>query len=189
MAIRVLTISGSMRDPSHTRSLTHSVANALRERGANVDVWDVRDPVLPLALPELRAASDYNDPNVQKLGELAKAADGFVWASPIYHNSYTGALKNLLDILHIGYHDMKTVGLLSHGGHRASQAVDHLRIVGRSVGAIVIPKQVSTDNADFVDDPSTPGGFRIESANILDRIGSFSDQFMAIASATQKLHS
>jgi azobenzene reductase len=188
VTLRVLAIAGSMREPSHTYSLIHTVSEALRERDAVVDVWNVRHPQLPLSKAEFRKASQYDEPDVRELGERVEAADAFVWGSPIYHNSFTGALKNLLDILHIGYFDMKTVGLLSHGGHRTSQAVDQLRIVARGVGALVIPKQVSTQKEDYEEDSSALGGYVITEQLIKDRIELFADQFVAVANATRSLH-
>lgn len=185
--IRVLAFSGSLKQPSHTRSLVYHVAALLRERGVIVDEWDIRDPLLPYADPYVRDATKYEDPHARRLGELARSADASIWASPIYHNSYTGALKNALDILHDGFFDHKVIGLMSHGGNRATQAVDHLRIVARSVQGLVIPTQVCTINDDYVEDDDAIGGFRIASEMIEARIDRFVHEFIELTEATRAM--
>lgn len=180
-APKILILSGSPRQPSYTRSLSNAIADELARLGADVLLWDAHDHPLPLADPAYHhTASTHPDPEVVDLDARAQAADAFVLATPIYHNSYSGVLKNALDLLNIRPHfSMKPVGLVSHGGDRSPQGVDHLRIVARGLNAITIPTQVCTRRSDFEAAPD--GRHRIGDAAIADRIVRFSSELIALS--------
>ncbi len=132
-AVRVLVVSGSRRVGSFTRSVCDAAADALVALGATVDRWDVGDPVLPLADPAYhRDPRRHPDPGVARLVALADAADAFVIGTPVYHASYSGALKNLLDHLSIAQFVYKPASLVGHGGRvRNPAALDPLRLTPR----------------------------------------------------------
>lgn len=180
-APKILIISGSMRKPSYTRSLSTCVAGELGQLGAEVRLWDAQNPALPLADPAFHhSASKHPDAGVVELDALATAADAFVFATPIYHNSYSGVLKNALDLLNIRPHfSMKPVGLVSHGGDRSPQAVDHLRIVCRGLNAITIPTQVCTQRSDF-EDTDEDGVHHVLDGPILERVRRFTSELLAL---------
>lgn len=132
--IQVTVICGSAREVSYTRGLGRRIVRALEGREAAVELLDLRHHALPPMDPHLRRArADHPDPAVGRLFRIAEAADGFVFASPVYHNSFSGVLKNALDYLRIPDVRYKPVGLASHGG-ASPQAVDHLRQGGARSG-------------------------------------------------------
>lgn len=145
--MRVLLICGSGAAVSHTAANIRLLATLLRAHGAETDVWDLvqkplpfhnpRDHFDPLASP---------DPAVRAWAESAAQADGFVWATPVYHNGYSGVLKNALDNLNIRQLKNKPVALVSHG---SIQPCDQLRVVVRGLLAVAIPTQVVTQGDDF----------------------------------------
>lgn len=146
-------ISGSMSPKPHTLALVEAFAEGLDAHGATGAVVDVRSPQLPpIETKHHRDPLAHPDPLVSDLAARAVAADGFVIASPVYHNSYSGELKRLLDHLHTGAFEGKPVVLAGNGGRtRSTQAVDHLRQVVRGLRAIALPDQVVTQNGDFED--------------------------------------
>lgn len=179
--INVLLISGSIGEESYTRSLTALITNVLNEKGADAYHWNLREQPLPIMVPELRDdISNHPDTNTREFGKLATNCDAFVLASPIYHNSYSGVLKNAIDHLRNLHFTYKAVGLAGHGGNRSSQAVDHLRIVGRAVSAIVIPTTVCTDDDDFE-------GNKITNSGILKRVERFCDELVLFAETMRPL--
>lgn len=168
--IRVLLMTGSVRRPSHTRTLTTYVERALASHGVATAHWDLGEHALPIADPIYHDdPASHPDEAVRELIGLAEDADGFVIASPTYHNAYSGVLKNALDHLAIRQFTYKPVALAGHGGGRSStQAVDQLRAVVRGLHAVAIPAQVCTQRSDFR--PRDEDDYEIVSEDVLFRI-------------------
>jgi NAD(P)H-dependent FMN reductase len=177
----VLIIAGSPRDPSFTRSLAGHIGAELEARGAKVHALDLHETPLPPMDPVLRARRpDHPDPTAAWLYELAARAGAYVLASPVYHNSYAGVLKNAVDHLTLRDFRYRPVGLVAHGG-RSTQAVDHLRLVVRGVLGVAIPTQVCTGEADFAPRADARGGYAVTSPDILARVERFADELLAFA--------
>lgn len=163
--LRVLIMPGSVRRPSHSVALAHKIAEAF---SAPFEPTVLSNIVFPPADPRFhRNPLEHQLNEVRGLAEAAQAAAAFVWVSPIYHNSYSSHLKNLLDHLAIRQFSNKVVGLASHGGNRSPQAVDHLRIVARGLNAITTPSNVCTADEDYA---TAPEGFEVTSDDILTRV-------------------
>ncbi|MFK7948073.1 MAG: NADPH-dependent FMN reductase [Saprospiraceae bacterium] len=146
----ILLISGSIRPESYTRTLVDFIGNELKKKGYNPIHWDLLEKPLPIANPLYHKDQvNYPDEKVIEFVSYAKQASGFVFGTPIYHNSYSGVLKNALDHLSMVHFKNKPVGLVSHGGNRSSQGVDHLRIVTRGLLGIAITTQVCTSKEDY----------------------------------------
>jgi len=150
-SLRVLLLSGSLSNPSHTGVLLENLANLLREKGAIAYVWDLH--LKPLPIPNLvyyRHPLAHESKIVQQLAQSADQADAFVFGTPVYHNSFSGILKNALDHLHADQFRHKPVGLISNGRERsAGQPCDQLRIVAQSLLTTVLPTQIVTSEGDF----------------------------------------
>ncbi|QND45962.1 NAD(P)H-dependent oxidoreductase (plasmid) [Rhizobium lusitanum] len=176
----VLFLTGSLRRPSHSCGLCHSVATTLGNFGMTVTMFDQRDVTLPLHDSVWHKAPEQNpDPGVRKLVQLAEQADAFVLASPIYHNGPSGVLKNALDHLAIEHFAYKPIGLISHGGNRTSQAVDQMRIWGRGLLGHAIATQICTQNSDF--EPHDTDDPRISNPDISARIERFCRELSVMA--------
>lgn len=177
----ILLISGSIRADSYTRALIEYIAEVLKKNGVEVFHWDLLKKPLPMMVPELRADVQHHpDAAVREFAEKATNCDAFVLGSPIYHNSYSGVLKNALDHLRNPHFSYKPVGLVSFGGDRSKQAVDQLRIVARAWSAIAIPTIVCADEEDF-------NGKEMTSKDIIDRINRFCDELILFAETMKPL--
>ncbi len=177
--LKVVLISGSSRHPSHTASLVQAVSTGLSERGAHTCVWILSERRLPASDPSYHSDPILNpDPVVRELVREVADSDAIVLASPVYHNSYSGILKNALDHLAISQFYRKPVGLVGHGGNRTTQAVDHLRIVVRGLLGFALSSQVCTCNDDYAE---TAEVYRIISSDIEARIERFIDEMMLVA--------
>jgi NAD(P)H-dependent FMN reductase len=185
--INVAVICGSPREVSYTRGLGRCIVGALEAQGAAVELLDLRHHALPPLDPRLRREREaHPDPAVGRLFSMASAADGFVLASPVYHNSYSGVLKNALDYLRIPDLRYKPLGLASHGGG-SSQAVDHLRQVVRGLNGVGIPTQVCTREADFADLAPPADHYTLTDPDILARVERFADELIRFAVARRPL--
>ncbi|MEQ8709027.1 MAG: NADPH-dependent FMN reductase [Rhodospirillales bacterium] len=172
----ILIICGSGRTPSYTASLCAAVGQSLSAAGAVVTVHVPND--LPFADPDSRLQREAIDiPAVASFFQAAQAADAIVLASPVYHNSCSGLLKNAVDWLGMNECRGKAFGLVSHGGG-SPQPVDHLRIIVRALQAIAIPTQISTAEAHFGPPDDRTGLFPLTDPAISKRLQKFTGELL-----------
>jgi azobenzene reductase len=140
---RVLAVSGSLRDESYTRTALEYVLDSAEEAGAETRLLDLREYDLPVYDPDV---DDQGDGEAVK--RLVREADAVALGSPVYHGSYSGALKNLHDYCGFEEFEDTTVGLLATaGGGSYGSTLDHLRITVRGVHGWVLPHQVGIRGA------------------------------------------
>jgi len=153
----ILLISGSGIPASRTLALVAAAGDAIARCGTRCEVWDLADRPLPAADGRHHEAPEsHPDPLVRELVRTAREASGFVLASPVHHNSYSGLIKNCLDHLAIEHFEYKPVALMAFGGSMAAiQVCDHLRIVVRGLWGIALPGQAVAVPSDFEE---APGG-------------------------------
>jgi len=184
--INVLLISGSTREPSHTRAAARHVQALLEDtEGVTTSFWDLRDKPLPIADPEYhREPHKHPDPAVRELVAQADNADAYVLATPDYHNSMSGVIKNALDHLRWNQFDHKPVGVMAHGdGLSVSLPAAQLRLVTRAMQGISIPTNVLTEDSDF---DEAQGGYQLASSDIKGRMKRFTSELVDIASRLKK---
>lgn len=142
-SVRVLGICGSMRSPSITRDAVQAALDGVRSTGASTEFVDIADLGLPFC--DGRIDEDTYPNVVQGFRSMIRECQGLILATPEYHNSMTGALKNAIDLCNANDFEHKMVGLIgvAGGAMGAINAIDHMRTVMRGVGAWVVPHQVS----------------------------------------------
>jgi NAD(P)H-dependent FMN reductase len=76
---------------------------------------------------------------------VVREADGLILGTPEYHGSFSGVLKNALDLMGFDEIEGKVIGLVGVAGgtQGAVHALSHLRTVGRTLHAWVIPDEAS----------------------------------------------
>ena len=148
--VHVAAVAGSLRDDSYTRlACRRALAAAEGYRDVETDLLDLRAFDLPVFDADAREAGD-----AAALCRRLRAADAVVLGSPVYHGSYSSALKNALDYCGFDEFEETTVGLLCvAGGAFPTTTLDHLRSVARALNAWVLPHQVAVPRARnaFVD--------------------------------------
>lgn len=148
--IQVVALAGSLRENSLTRAALRIALSGARATSAQTRLLDLNEYDLPFA--DGRDDESTYPPGVFRLREDVKAAQGIIIGTPEYHGSYTGVLKNALDLLGFDEFEGKIVGLVgvSAGKMGAVSALDGLRGIGRSLHAWVIPEQVSIAEVERV---------------------------------------
>lgn len=143
--VKIVGIGGSLRAGSHSQMALEIAARRVEVLGAEVEVLDLRQMNLPFCNGE----DEYPDyPDVEKLQNAVKAADGLILSTPEYHGSLSGVLKNALDLMSFEQLDNKVTGLISVlGGQPNSNALNDLRVIMRWVHAWVIPEQIAVGQA------------------------------------------
>ena len=158
---KILGISGSLRDNSHTFQLVTVALEAAKQAGADASLLDLREYPLPM----YEAHEDYDsDEMVQKVIRMVAQADGFIVGSPEYHGCMSGAVKNLFDFL---YREIcgKLFGLVSAtGGSQGNGCFDNLRAAVQYCHGWVLPYNVSATGKDF------DGGGHLTNDKVRDRL-------------------
>jgi len=118
------------------------VLKGAEEEGAKVEVLDLTAYNLPYWGLEREEA---NVKAVERFRKDLRASDGIILGTPEMHGSISGVLKNALDLAGTEEFEGKMVGLVGVAGGRmgAIEALSHLRAIGRSLHAWVVPAQVS----------------------------------------------
>ncbi|NJK61476.1 MAG: NAD(P)H-dependent oxidoreductase [Synechococcaceae cyanobacterium SM2_3_1] len=144
-AVKIVGIGGSLRENSHSYRALELAIERVAKLGAAVQILDLRQMTLPFC----QGSGDYEDyPDVARLRETVKAADGLILATPEYHGSVSGVLKNALDLMSFEHLEGKVVGAISVlGGKSNSNALNDLRLISRWVHAWVIPEQIAIGQA------------------------------------------
>jgi FMN reductase len=143
--VKIVAIAGSLRPGSTSQMALNLAAQRVEALGAEVEVLDLRE----MRLPFCNGGDEYPDyPDVKRLQEAVSRADGLILATPEYHGSVSGVLKNALDLMSFDQLSGKVTGLISVlGGQPNSNALNDLRIILRWVHAWCIPEQVAIGQA------------------------------------------
>ncbi|MDX2239785.1 MAG: NADPH-dependent FMN reductase [Leptolyngbyaceae cyanobacterium bins.302] len=178
--VKIVGFAGSLRSNSYSQLALEAAAQRVEALGADVEVIDLRS----LNLPFCDGGKDYPDyPDVERLRQAVREADGIILVTPEYHGSVSGVLKNALDLMGFEEFTDKVTGFISVlGGQSNSNALNDLRTVMRWVHAWTIPEQVAIGQAWNAFD--TQGNLRDE--NLSKRLDDFA---RSLVSNTQKLRS
>lgn len=93
MALKVLGVGGSLRAGSYSSRALRLVLELAGRSGAETRLLELRTVELPLYNPDTEEVTDA----VREVGAAVLWADAFVLASPDYHGTLSGAMKNFLD--------------------------------------------------------------------------------------------
>jgi FMN reductase len=153
LKVRVVGLCGSLRPGSHTRTAVEAALAGAAEVGADTDLLDLRQFRLVFCDGK-EDESDYPG-DVGRLRESVSTAQGLIIGSPEYHGSFSGVVKNALDLMGSDELSGKIVGLVGVSGGQigAPGALAGLRQICRSVHAWPIPHQASIPQAwNAIDD-------------------------------------
>ncbi|MEH1777659.1 MAG: NADPH-dependent FMN reductase [Nostoc sp.] len=176
--VRIIGIGGSLRSNSYTQLALQVAVQRVEALGAEVEVLDLRQ----LQLPFCSGAKEYPEyPDVKRLQDTVSQADGLILATPEYHGSVSGVLKNALDLMSFEQLSDKVTGLISVlGGQPNSNALNDLRLIVRWVHGWVIPEQIAIGQAY--------GAFSPEGKLLDEKLSQRFDQFaQSLVDNTRKL--
>lgn len=155
--ITILAISGSTREGSYNKKLVAEAARIAREKGAIVNVVDLKDYPMPLYDEDLEAASGMPT-QAKRLRQLMIESDAVIISSPEYNHSIPGVLKNALDWCSkdeegkFSYEpfDGKKFAIMSAspGKKGGAKGLAHLRDIIADLRGTVLEAQVSVGKAN-----------------------------------------
>src|ERR1700712_3208713 len=105
-----------------------------------VDIADYALPLLDEPLPP--AFGQYQQHHTVPWAKKIDSLDAFVFVTPEYNHSVSGALKNAIDFLYKEWNN-KAAGFVSYGGSGGVRAVEHLRLIMAEVQIADVRAQVA----------------------------------------------
>src|SRR5918994_3854132 len=147
--INVLGVAGSMRKGSMSSHALKLVLEEAKKYGSDSRVLELREVRLPIYDPS-RSESDvlYQDVNgngenvLNTVTEAINWADAFVLASPDYHGSMSGAMKNFLDYFWEEFAG-KTFGYIIASHEKGLTVADQMRTSVRQCYGWSMPYNIS----------------------------------------------
>jgi NAD(P)H-dependent FMN reductase len=141
--IKIAIIVGSTRPGRKAASVAQWVNSIARKRtDAEFEIVDINDFNLPLldeAMPP--SLGQYANPHTLKWAKKIDSFDAFVFVTPEYNHSTSGALKNAIDYLYREWNN-KAAGFVSYGGMGGARAVEQLRLIMAEVQIADVRAQV-----------------------------------------------
>jgi len=152
--LKIGIVIGSTRPNRRAPALAEWVLDIAKKRGDAayeiVDPLDYDLPVLDEPMPP--SMGNYTQPHTRKWAAKVDSLDGFVFVTPEYNHSISGALKNAIDFVYREWNN-KVAGFVSYGTTGGARAVEHLRAIMAEVQVADVRAHVSlslfTDYEDF----------------------------------------
>ncbi len=157
MKPKVLAIGGSLREGSRTFKVLEIALYGATLAGAETELLNLQKLPLPM-YDDRKDISTYPQP-VFTLLKKVREADGLILASPVYHGTLSGSLKNALDFLELLANDEppwlegKVVGLISvAGGGPGINAINSMQYACLALHAWTLPTAVAIPGSAFGSD-------------------------------------
>lgn len=159
--MNIAMIAGSNRREATSTKLCKYLKRELEALGCTVVLLDLYELPLPFYTSDNK---NPNDANLQYLKQTVLQADAVVLATPDYHGSVSGVLKNALDHLGFDHFDSKAVlSVSSSGGAVGVSPLQQLQVIVRNVHGINCPEWISigAENRVF-DENGVPANAKIQ---------------------------
>jgi NAD(P)H-dependent FMN reductase len=144
--INVLGVAGSMRQDSYSTLGLRMVLEEVKKYYSESYLLELRDINLPLYDPSGPSSNDlsFNNSNnvLEKITTALKWADALVLASPDYHGSMSGTLKNFLDYFWEDFAG-KTFGYIIASHEKGLTVADQMRTAVRQCYGWSMPYNIS----------------------------------------------
>ena len=170
---RIGIIIGSTRPGRKAEVVARWLLEVARKRGdAEYELVDIAEYNLPhLDEPMPPSMGQYSKPHTKAWAAKIDSLDGFVFVTPEYNHSTSGALKNAIDFLYREWNN-KAAGFVSYGSAGGARAVEHLRLVMAELQVATVRVQVMFSLAhDFenylVFQEPAPGSHHEKAANVM----------------------
>jgi NAD(P)H-dependent FMN reductase len=175
---KIAIILGSTRPGRNGEAVANWVYDIAKQRSDAeyelVDLADYNLPHLDEAAPP--SMGQYSQPHTLAWAEKIRSFDGFVFVTPEYNHSTSGALKNAIDFLYAEWNN-KAAGFVSYGANGGTRAVEHLRLIVGELQIADVRAQVALSlMTDFVNfSQFTPAAFQTEAVGtVLDQVVAWS---------------
>jgi NAD(P)H-dependent FMN reductase len=151
--LKIGIIIGSTRPGRKAEAVAKWVAELAKKRtGAEYELVDIKDYNLPLLdEPIPPSQGKYSKEHTKVWSAKIDSLDGYVFVTPEYNHSTSGALKNALDFLYKEWNN-KAAGFVAYGSAGGTRSVEHLRGIMAELQVADVRAQVMLSlRTDFKD--------------------------------------
>jgi len=146
---RIAIILGSTRDSRFGEKPARWIETRARQQDWEVEFVDLKDFDLPLFNEVASNAwAPSQSPAARAWQERIDSFDGYIFVTPEYNRSITGALKNALDQAYVEW-NRKAFGIVSYGSVGGTRAAEHLRTIGIELQMASTRSAVHIGGSDF----------------------------------------
>ncbi|MBB6672195.1 NADPH-dependent FMN reductase [Cohnella nanjingensis] len=169
--MKMTLIAGSNRADAASTILLRYIESLLKARQITVSFVDLREQQLPLFSPD---NWDFH-PNAQRMIQQVAEADGLILATPEYHGSISGVLKNALDYLSPERVSGKPVlSVSAAGGPVGVSSLSHLQTIVRNLHGVNCSEWISVG---YGSNAFGPDGAPLD-AGLKERVGGAVENFL-----------
>jgi FAD reductase [NAD(P)H] len=147
--MKILGVSGTIVG-SKTAIVIQRVLDQIKIDDPNLEVelLDLRS--LQIEFCDGRPITEYTG-DTKKVIEQMLSADGYVFGTPIFQGSFSGAFKNLIDLIPPAAFKHKVMGFVTTGGNPQHFLVaeNQLKPLAGYLSGYVIPKTIFAHNSQF----------------------------------------
>jgi NAD(P)H-dependent FMN reductase len=182
-------ILGSTRPGRNGEAVARWVLELAQKRtDAEFELIDLKDfnlPHLDEAIPP--SLGQYANDHTKAWAATIARFDGFVFVTPEYNHSTSGALKNAIDFLYAEWNN-KAAGFVSYGALGGARAVEHLRLIMGELQVADVRAQVALSLiTDFVNySEFAPNEYHVAEVDTLfDQVVAWSDALAPLRAVTE----
>lgn len=182
--VNIAIIVGSTRPGRNSAAVSQWVMEQSKKRSdAKFDILDIADFNLPvLDEPVPASFGQYSKPHTKAWAVAVAKYDGYIFVTPEYNHSTSGALKNAIDYIYQEWNN-KAAGFVSYGSMGGVRAVEHLRGIAAELQLADVRAQVSfslfTDFVNFSEFKPDPRHEQ-NAAALFDQVIAWSEALKAL---------
>ena len=154
MSTHIVAINGSLRARSRTEQVAETTLRGAMQPGITTELINLHTLNLPIF--DNRVDIESYPPSVQHFLEQIRDASGFIFVTPVYHGTVSGAFKNALDFLYLvepESYQGKVVGLVSvAGGAMSVNTINTLDYIARALHLWRTPTTVAVSGDAITSD-------------------------------------
>ena len=141
--LKIAIVLGSTRPGRKGEAVAKWVHEIAQKRtDAEFELVDIQDFNLPLLdEPVPPSMGKYSQDHTKRWAARVASFDAYVFVTPEYNHSTSGALKNAIDFLYAEWNN-KAAGFVSYGSAGGARAVEHLRLILAEVQIATVRAQV-----------------------------------------------
>ena len=141
--LRIAIILGSTRPGRNGEAVAQWVHEHAKNRNdAQFELVDIKEYNLPLLdEPVPPSMNQYSKEHTTRWAAKIDSFDAYVFVTPEYNHSTSGALKNAIDFLYKEWNN-KAAGFVSYGSAGGARAVEHLRLIMAELQVATVRAQV-----------------------------------------------